>query len=302
MITVKRILCPVDFSEHSRHALEYAVVLAGWYESEITVLHAFSMPIGVPVVPYGGAMLAEPAVATPAHRQQLQKSLEEFVEPMAGRGVRLSLRVCEGTAVDQILAQATSDSADLIVIGTHGRSGFERLLLGSVAEKVLRKATSPVLTVPPRAEEATAPSFDRILCAVDFSESSLRGLQYALSLAQEADAELTVVNVLEMSPEAEPFETPGFNFRDYAARFSATAGERLAAAIPAEAREYCTVKEVVAVGKAYREILRLATELASDLVVIGIRGRGAADLVMFGSTAQHVVRAATCPVLTLRTA
>jgi nucleotide-binding universal stress UspA family protein len=298
MIEIKRILCPVDFSEFSYHALEYAVVLAQWYESEITVLHAFSMPIGAPVVPYAGAMLPEPPVVTPAHREQLGKSLEEFVEPLAGCGVRICRQIGEGPAVDQIVAHAKSASADLIVIGTHGRSGFERLLLGSVAEKVLRKASCPVLTVPARAEGTTAPSFTRILCAVDFSESSLRGLQYALSLAQEADAALTVVHVLEMAPEAESFETPGFNFREYAAQFAAHAGERLAAG----AREYCRVKEMVTVGKPYREILRLATELGSDLVVIGIRGRGAADLMMFGSTAQHVVRASSCPVLTLRTA
>ena len=301
MIEVKRILCPVDFSEFSRHALDYAVVLAGWYESEITVLHAFSMPIGLPVVPYGGPVLVEPPVATPAHRAELRKSLEEFVKPLAVSGLRMSLQVGEGPAVGQILSQAAAMSADLIVLGTHGRSGFERLLLGSVTEKVLRKASCPVLTVPPRAEGA-APSFKRMLCAVDFSESSLRALQYALSLAQEADAELTVVHVLEMSPESQDFETPGFSVRDYAVRFAATAGERLAATIPAEARQYCKVKEVVTVGKAYREILRLSTELEADLVVIGVRGRGAADLLVFGSTAQHVVRAASCPVLTLRSA
>ena len=299
MIEIKRILCPVDFSDFSRHALEYAAVLARWYGSEITVLHAFSMPVGIPAVPaYGGPVLLEQPVATAAHRARLEKSLHEFVAPLDGPP--MSLLVSEGTAVDQILEQATS--ADLIVMGTHGRSGFERLLLGSVTEKVLRKARCPVLTVPPRAEGAAAPAFKRILCAIDFSESSVRALRYALSLAQEADATLTAVHVAEVLPESAPFDTPGFNFRDYAAQFIATAKERLAETVPANAREYCEVKEVVVAGRPHREIVRLSAELGADLVVIGIRGRGAADLMVFGSTAQHVVRAASCPVLTLRTA
>ena len=108
-----------------------------------------------------------------------------------------------GQAIPHILSAAAVTHADLIVLGTHGASGFEHLLLGSVTEKVLRKAPCPVLTVPPRAHNTSALPFKKILAAVDFSDSSLAALGAALSVAQEADAQLTILHVLDW-PEFEP--------------------------------------------------------------------------------------------------
>ena len=94
-------------------------------------------------------------------------------------------------------------AADLVVMGTHGRSGFERLVLGSVTERVLRKSACPVLTVPKGIPDVATPPvlFNRIVCAVDFSDCSMHALNYAMSLAQEADAHLTVVHVIELPPD-----------------------------------------------------------------------------------------------------
>jgi nucleotide-binding universal stress UspA family protein len=301
MIEIKRILCPVDFSEFSRHAVECAGVLARWYESEISLLYVQPMPMAA-AIPYGGPVVVDRIVLPAEERERFQKDLEQFAQPLVDAGIPISVHVADGSAVDRILALAGEKQADLIVMGTHGRSGFERLLLGSVAERILRKAACPVLTVPPRVSGVTAPpAFKRILCAVDFSAPSLRGLEYALSLAQEADAALTLAHVLEFMPEEEMPDLPGFDVREYAASIAASARERLAAAVPADARTYCEIQEVVATGRPWREILRLARDGAADLIVMGVRGRGAADLVLFGSTTQHVVRQATCPVLTLRT-
>ena len=136
---------------------------------------------------------------TPVDRDRLLADTKAFIEAETAPGVATEAVVREGNTAAEILDQATTMSADLLVIGTHGRSGFERLLLGSVAEKVLRKARCPVLTVPPRLPDAVPSGpvlFKRILCAVDFSESSMHALKYALSLAQEADACLTVVHVI----------------------------------------------------------------------------------------------------------
>ena len=95
----------------------------------------------------------------------------------------------------------------LIVIGTHGAGGFEHLVLGSVTEKVLRRATCPVLTVPPRARTTAKLPFKRILCPLDFSESSLAALDFAFSLAQQGDAELTILHVFEWPAEDESLAT-----------------------------------------------------------------------------------------------
>ena len=124
---------------------------------------------------------------------------EAFAETEGAPGITIEAVVREGNTAGEILEQADSMKADLLVIGTHGRSGFERLVLGSVAEKVLRKASCPVLIVPKRLPDAVPARpvlYKRILCPVDFSDSSLHALKYAMSMAQEADGQLTVLHVV----------------------------------------------------------------------------------------------------------
>ncbi|MBI4262788.1 MAG: universal stress protein [Acidobacteria bacterium] len=284
MIEIQRILCPIDFSEFSRRALDHALAIARWYGSAVTVLHVFPM---VPTAAYApGLPVFEIPLLTSQQRDQAIAEMQRFVAAEAAPNPSIGLVVRDGPAASEILSQARAMRSDLLVLGTHGRSGFERLVLGSVAEKVLRKAECPVLTVPRALPDAVPSSpviFKRLLCAVDFSDSSMHALRYALSLAQEADAHLTVLHVRE--DEADE-----------------GAGARLEAAIPDAVRAYCTPETLVARGKPYRQILRVAEEQASDVIVLGVHGRGAVDLMFFGSTTQHVVRQAACPVLTLRAA
>ena len=197
MIEIRRILCPIDFSDYSRRALDHAMAIARWYGSTVTALHVFS---SAPVVAsYPGPVVLEPIVLTAVGREELLAETKAFIDAEAVPGVRVEAVVREGQAAAEIADMAISMNADLLVIGTHGRSGFERLLLGSVTEKVLRKARCPVLTVPrrlPDAVPAGAVLYKRILCPVDFSASSLHALKYATSLAQESDGQLTVLHVV----------------------------------------------------------------------------------------------------------
>jgi nucleotide-binding universal stress UspA family protein len=159
-----------------------------------------------------------------------------------------------------------------------------------------------VLTVPPAAAQAPAasrPPYRRFLCPVDFSTTSERALRYAMSLAEEAKARITVLHVLEWFPEQEIREHRHFNVPEYRRFLEEDARRRLAEAVPEEARTWCEPVERVGTGKAYRKIQRVAGEETSDAIVMGVHGRGAANL-FFGSTANHVVRQATCPVLTVR--
>lgn len=221
----------------------------------------------------------------------------------------VGFEIAEGPTTAEILAAADAMPADLLVMGTHGRSGFERLVLGSVTEKVLRKAACPVLTVPrgvPDGVPAPPVLFKRIICAVDFSDCSMHALNHAMSLAQEADAHLTVMHVVELPPDVprevhENVLAGPRNLREYLALAEEDRRARLRDAIPESVRAYCTVDTILATGKPYREIVRVAEEQKADLLVIGIHGRGAVDRLLFGSTAQHLVRQASCPVLTLRT-
>lgn len=301
MPRISRILCPIDFSETSRHAAEQAIAIAAWYRARLTALHVYR-PLFMPV----------PGLPAPADRvsafelQRVHEETKRFVQ--AGQSVvDVDVAVDAGEPAAHILERASTLPADLIVMGTHGASGFEHLILGSVTEKVLRKATCPVVTVPPHAHATSVFPFRRVLCAVDFSEWSSAALDLASSLAQESGAALDLLHVLEWPWEEPP--PPAFaelmkeqadaliEFRRY---LVTTATQRLESLASDAVADRCAVTVRVAHGKPYVEVLRMAADLSADLIVLGVHGRNPIDLALFGSTTNQVVRRATCPVLTLR--
>ncbi len=298
MISITRILCPVDFSGHSRLALDYATALAQWYEAEVVALHAHSVAMVPATI---GAFPATTSVGMPLTREEIGRDLDQFVRPVQAAKIPVRTMVTVGGAAHGILDAAEKLPASLIVMGTHGASGFERLMLGSVTEKVLRKANCPVLVVPRRADAPGGKPivFRRILCAVDFSPCSRRAVSYALSLAEEAGGALTFLHVVEGFDD-EPLTTAHFNIAEYRQHLRRAAEERLGDLVPSETRSWCECRTTVRAGKPYREILEAARSMEADLIVVGVRGRNAVDLALFGSTTNQVVRGAECPVLTVR--
>jgi nucleotide-binding universal stress UspA family protein len=295
MIQIRNILCPVDFSEFSRHAVDHAAAMARWYEAQLTVLHVFLNRQAMDLPPI--TMEEQDRVRITARMQQLTAHLPGAV-PVA-------LRVQEGEDVSAVIVgEAVALHADLLVLGSHGRSGFERLLLGSVTEKVMRKAPCATLIVPRRAPD-TAPDaplqFRSVLCSVDFSDGSLRALEYAMAMAEESDARLTLLHVIEVPPELREHPASGdFDVDGVRAAAEAESLRRLRELIPPDARTYCTADTAVREGAAYREILKVAAECRADVIVMGVQGRRAIDLIIFGSNTARVVRGATCPVLIVR--
>jgi nucleotide-binding universal stress UspA family protein len=208
----------------------------------------------------------------------------------------------DGSAVHEILAAAQDFESDVIVLGTHGRGGFERLVLGSVTEKVLRKAPCAVLTVPRGAlgREPGAVRWERILCAHDGSAASQDGVDYAVSLAERTGARLLLLGVVESIPYGGDFTSPEYSaFRKERERHAVTA---LDLALEPDVRSRLRVADRVVYGKPSQQILEVAAQDRPDVIVMGIRGRGALDLLMFGSTTNHVVRHAEQPLLTVRRA
>lgn len=301
MTAIKRILCPVDFSEFSRRALDHALGLARCYGSTVTALHVVSpAPVVAPVPAFVAAEIAPPMTLPPVDRTRVMAELEDLTATEHAGALRAVPLVSEGFAVhEEILVQAERLGADLIVLGTHGRSGFARLFLGSTTEKVLRTAQCPVMTVPPHAPDVmprgSAP-FARIVCAIDFSDCSRTALKYALSLAAECGATLTLTNVLETRPLYLDF-APSTVIDVHA--WAREVRDHLHGLISDAERTKCKVSETVREGTPYREILTLAGDLDADLVVLGVRGRSATDRLVFGSTTHHVIREARCAVLTL---
>ena len=201
-----------------------------------------------------------------------------------------------------IIDQAVSKKADLIVMGTHGRRGFKRLLLGSVTEAVLREAPCPVLTVPPHAPAGVSEvvTFKRILCPIDFSPSALQALGFALDLARQADGLSRCYTSLSGLRKRSPEHQRTSTFPSIGAIWSRTLRSGYGTLVAEESRTWVDIDDVVVFGRAHREILRAAEAKPADLIVMGAQGRGGIGLALFGSTTQQVVRGAMCPVLTVR--
>ena len=143
--------------------------------------------------------------------------------------------------------------------------------------------------------------YKTILCPVEFSYASIRALAYALSLAEETDARLILLHVVDGALEEPSFSEIGhLSVREYYRYLEEDAMARLKAAVPEEARVWCKPDERVVSGKAYQTILKVAAEDHAELIVMGVHGKGALHRRLFGSTTHHVIREAGCPVLTLR--
>jgi nucleotide-binding universal stress UspA family protein len=299
MPAINCILCPVDFSDHSRHALDQAIAIGRHYGAAVTALHV--IPPITPLVPSIDSPVPPPFIYSPEDLEAIRRHAVAFVDAERAEAP-ITTTVVEGYVVPEIVETAASLVADLIVIGTHGRSGVERLVLGSVAERVLAKARCPVMTVPPRVPDAvpTGPVlFPRILCALDFGPASQRALDLATRLASESSSVLTLLTVVEPAIVLEPVLAGAAGVVDSTPLFLSAAKGRLHDAVPPDLARRGLVREAVVAGKPYAAILEQADDLHADLIVMGAHG-GLAGMLGFGSTTNHVVRRAGCPVISVR--
>lgn len=301
-LKVDRIVCPVDFSPFSAKALAHALRVARVLGARVLVLHV------VPPLPSlregsGFPYVDHPEEIARTQRRRAEEELERLCAPFVGHGVPLETRMEEGDPARSVRAVAEAWPADLVVMGAHGRGGFEHFVLGSVAEKVIRSAPCAVMVVPRDARDAaTAPGFHRIVCALDLTESSPHTLRTALALAAESTATLTLVHVLEDLPAGAvprfPVALPDLGplRRDLVAG----AHEALCRIVPEGARRRCSLDLKVESGSPWREILRLAEETKADLVVVGAHARRGGGNSYLGSTSSQLVRHVRCPVLVVR--
>lgn len=272
------ILVPVDFSEISAHALRTASLLAAHCGSAkiiATYANWFEAP------PYFTAgRIAELQTEFRESLQLAEASLVAFVRSTLGDNAdSVQVRAMEALPVDGIRQLAALKNANLIVMGTHGRSGLNRWMLGSVAERVLRESPVPVLTV----RSAPREPIRQVLCPVHDTELSRRALSLAAGISACFDANLTVLHVHEASG-ARPVSD-------------------LCSWVPAEERSRCVIRELVRHGGSplgpAEEIVKLATEEPYDLVVLGAARRRFFEGMVLGTTTLRTVRHAPCPVLTV---
>ena len=277
MINIKRILCPTDLSAHSGKAVRYAMALARAHEAELIFFHCTPDPDG---------------------EDKLKTSLLEHVDISDSRA-----RLIATTASDPgeaIIMQAQVENVDLIVMRSRRRP-HRAALLGSTAETVCRNAPCPVLVMHNDEQEFVSPeltlNLKRVLVAYDFSDFSELALKYALSIAQEHQAELHLLHVLPARSVSEP-EIAWYPPKGESAYHNAA--RRLQRVVPSEVHLWCDVKTAVSEGHPYREILNYAEQNEIDLISVGAHGAGFGMRALFGSNVDRVLRQAPCPVLVAR--
>ncbi len=286
-VSLSNILVATDFSPASEAALGFALAIARRYESRIYVAHVI-LPNSYQLVP--------PEAVEPTYELVRRHAEEEMADLLVSgrlRSVVHEVLLEEGLFWPTLANMIHKHSIQLVIVGTHGRTGTRKLLLGSAAEEVFRVADCPVMTVGPqvKTEPPQEVELKRILFATDFTANGERAAAYALSLAQEHQAELTLLHVIENGD--------GVSSSNVAA-LRAMFLQRLEAIVPPQARSWCTPVCVVTVGNSADEILTVARERASDLIVLGVRRATAFAGHLPASRAYKVVCQAQCPVLTVR--
>jgi nucleotide-binding universal stress UspA family protein len=290
------ILCPVDFSEASRHATRYALALADATGATIVGLHVHQPALaGIPAGIGRDDPVVEPSVGSPEIRDRIAAQFGRLPADDA----RLVSELAIGTPADAIAERALTSRADLIVIGTRGAGGLQHLLLGSVTEDVMRKAPVPVLAVPPRADAAPTLPFSQVLFATDFSAASLAAMDAGLRLVGE-NTRATVLHVIDDSAEDDLFVARPYDVHRHAEMLERHVSESLLALARDRFDGACAPAARLAHGRAADQILAVAGEIGADLLIMGVHGRNALDLAIFGSTTNEVVRRAACPVLSAR--
>lgn len=302
---MERLLVPVDLSETSDLVLDQAAALAGKAGASVDVLYGFEVPDVVPIDLRTSETTSGLQSLTALVEEEARRRLAHFVTRASERGVVIAHTFTEvGPPARTILETARKGRHDLIVMGTHGRTGLSHMVLGSVAEKVVRQAKCPVLTLRGTNPHVTQPA--RILVPVDYSSSSAAALAYAVELAQLLQAQLDVVHVWDRPSfvsEETQVHGPGDTRRSL--------GELIREGAEREMREFLSAGAEARSGAGLDISPRLLsgdpasallTELAlghHDLVVTGTRGRTGLQHLLLGSVAEKLVRLSPVPVLTV---
>jgi nucleotide-binding universal stress UspA family protein len=284
MIRINKILCPVDFFPASKSAADYAIALAKNYEAGLIFLHVVSpMAATGYEVPFNLADFLESMTnAANAEMKKLCKRAE-------AKGVRAEPVIRTGDVDLEIRAMTKERNADFVVMGTHGRRGLERWFIGSVTERLLRRTTVPLLAIGKAGPKTAPPAIRRILVTTDFSPGTSDAIEYAFSIAQECQANVTLLHVIDdISADISG------RYRDSLIQ---SIREKLEKLVPEEARNWCEVKTRVDTGSPVRRILSILKTSKNDLLVMNVHGKGMLDRALLGSTAERVVRGAGIPVL-----
>ncbi len=286
-IDIKNVLVATDFSAAGRSALPYAGDIAQRYGANLYALHVRPSTVNPMTQRADWSALIEAAEKeTKAQERMLRESIP---------WMEMEVVIREGDLWSELTSVIEENNIDLLVVGTRGRTGIRKFFLGSVAEEIFRKAPCPVLTVGPScASEFRRGQISEILCAVSFNSESKKDVEYALSLAQEFQARLTMLHVITQ-PNFGEIVTPE--------QLKTACQHLLRDLVPSASEEWCKTRFLVEQGPIAEKILDVADRSETDLIVLGVRkpaGLPGAATHLPIATAHKVVSHANCPVLTVR--
>lgn len=295
MISFKKILVPVDFSEPSKKAVTYGLSLAEQFDAKLIIAH---------IVPESTALMyAFPTEFTEVEKEQHAKAkqvINNLVPADRAVGLNLQTIVKIGNVEAELLGIVKDEAIDLVVLGTHGRRRLGRWFIGSVTEHMLRKVPVPVLTVSHLEQEGHDIGFvslKRILYANDLSESSITGFQHAIEIARAGGATLTVMHAID--DEDRLLWGPAWMAHLDRAKLVEQIRNRLDELVEQAKPSEIQIETLVVEGKPFRKILEVAEKYGTDLIVLNLQSKSVLERALLGSTAERVVRLASVPVLSV---
>jgi nucleotide-binding universal stress UspA family protein len=296
-VQFKNILCATDFSDFSNHTVNFGVALAKEFEARLFICHVIDLSS---VAIYGEFQL-DPV----GQQNRIMEDANAQLEQLTGdQPVPWEPLISVGKPADEISRVVEEKSIDLVITATRGRSGFKRLILGSVTERLIRTLSCPLLVVRSPEHDfvntaAQEVRLQKILVGCDFSPDSGRAFDHGLSLAQEFQAELHLAHVIEppIQPNLLKEETlvSGENQEDYHNLLI----KKLKDMVPEEAANWCTPQTSILEGQPYEELVKYADTRDIDMIVLGVRGHGLVKTLFLGSTTDRVIRNSPCPVLSV---
>jgi nucleotide-binding universal stress UspA family protein/enoyl-CoA hydratase/carnithine racemase len=289
-------MCATDFSDFSNLSLTYGMALAGEFEAKLFVCHIVDIS--------SAAMYGEAMVDITQQQKRMEQYAREQLEQLAaGYPIQWEPLVVTGHPAQEICRMAKQKAVDLVVCATHGRAGLKRLILGSVAERLMRILPCPILIIrvlKPDLNLKKGLSLKRILVGCDFSPDSNLAFMHGLSLAQEFQSELHLANVAELPVNRETVKngrsTGDSNDQDIRPQLN----QKLENMVSDESCNWCTLKTTVLTGQPHKALTAHAEKHDMDIIVLGVRGHGLVEKFFVGSTTDQVVRRASCPVLAVR--
>jgi len=288
------LLVPTDFSAAANAALVAAVPWLDRFHAELHLVHVYA-----PEYPAPATMVSSLIVSQSQIERRVRSRLQEMAQDRALALRRVSLHTKVGRPYEQICRLARRLEIDLIITATRGRTGLKHLALGSTAERVVRHASCPVLVVHQSAGSVrrSSPTFKKVVVPIDFSVCAAQGLAYAKSLATQFGSRLVLLHSVDLSYYCTNPEYILYDFPPLLEAAEKSAREQMLELISRTAWGDLEVEHTLESGHAGEEVCRRARDLGADLIVTSTHGRTGLKRVLLGSTAEYIVRHASCPVL-----